>query len=683
MIATRMLPLDGSPSTDDSTLVSRIAASIHDSDDELAHMISTLGRQADIRITLLPRLLAAFPGIVARPVVLDAVLESVLRGEVRAGRSKESIARDLRAHHPELAEAIDAAIVLGSIISTGTETDASAAPPEPPFEVGPLISDGRRRYSVRALISRGRQGGVYLATDAAFSREGRSSIVALKLGHVLSGQFMVDRRSTEEAARARQVRHPNVAVAFDRGVSDDRRPYAVFEFVEGGTLHDRWKANPDGVSARSAVEIALKVCRGVAAIHAAGILHLDIKPGNVLLDRHGEPKVTDFGISIECGASLAEPMTTAANIGGTLGFAAPEQFRLGATLDVRSDTYSLGGLLLSLLTGRAANGSSAEEATRLLNGSVGPADGSVNPELLASVKDHTLRDICSKATSRSPGNRYSSADALAFDLERWQRDEPLPWRKQSRAASVRQWVWRERRVVIAAFASVAVVCVSLGVVVRATLRNEQAERDAITAKAKADLSEKERQLAAEKARTLNRNIQSMIKALRTMESSNVSEGWLAQVAVVEGLYGPTLFGTDETGKQLWNDRVERAKAIASEIRANSPGPSVMALQWDLLAGAWLLISGDAVHAETQLASIQAEAKSILPEKDGIRDLIEKLHASAVILSLANGTTPDAASDHRVAQAISVLKQPDAMETSRSGDGVRRVLASARSRALGE
>jgi|GEM_PF-1238692 len=683
MIATRMLPLESSPAMDESAMMSRVAASLHASDDELAHIIGMFGRQTQIRATVLPRLFVAFPNILARPIVLDAVLESVLRGESRAGRTKAEVARDLQSQFPELKDAIDVAVALGSIITTGTG-DAVVTPfPDPPFEIGPSGPGGERRYSVRTLISRGKQGSVFLATDTTFSREGRSSLVAIKIANTPSAHHLFDRKSTQEAVRARQVRHPNVAVAYDRGFTDDNRAFTVFEYVEGGSLHDRWNANRDGMPARDAAELVVKVCRGVAAIHASGILHLDIKPGNVLMDRHGEPKVTDFGIAIDqatCGTDTVQPSD---QIGGTLGFAAPEQFLLGAMLDARADTYSLGGLLLSLLTGRAANGSSAEEATRLLSGSGPEQDGPVNPSLVALVRDDVLRDICAKATSRSPSRRYLSADALAADIERWQRDEPLRWRHQTRWASASQWVRRERRVVVTVALLSAIVCAAGGLVVRSTLRNEQFERDSLEAKHKADVSEKERLLAAEKHRTLTRNLQTMIRTLRNLDSSSVSEGWLAQVAFVEGFYGPVVFGNDETGKQLWNERVERAKAIAREIRDQSPGSSITALQWDLLAGVWLLTSGDAVGARTHLAIVQAEANAVLPATDGIRDLIDKLHASAVVLSIAESEVPLSTTDEKVASAVNVLKRPDASETARSGDGVKRVLASARARVHGE
>jgi TolB-like protein/Flp pilus assembly protein TadD len=267
-------------------------------------------------------------------------------------------------------------------------------------------------YVVEAPLGAGGMGEVYRARD---ERLGRS--VALK---VLPEAFATDperlRRFETEARAAAAISHPNVLVVHD--VSVGTPPFVVFELLEGQTLRERMATG--GLTAADAVDLARQITRGLAAAHAKGVVHRDLKPDNVFVTRDGLAKILDFGLArIDEGASSASDLTslptlerTAAHtVLGTAGYMSPEQVR-GLPADHRSDLFSLGVLLYEMLTGQRAfsRGSVAESQAAILRDEPpAPMPGRPLPPGIERVVRRCL--------AKGPEERFPAARELLFALE--------------------------------------------------------------------------------------------------------------------------------------------------------------------------------------------------------------------------------------------------------------------------
>ena len=223
--------------------------------------------------------------------------------------------------------------------------------------------------------------------------------------------------------------------------------YFSMKFVEGGQLDEVVKHTP--MSIRQAAELIAKVARTVHYAHEHGILHRDIKPGNILLDAKGEPHLTDFGL-----ARLVESESTVTRtleVLGTPSYMAPEQAAgNNAPVTSATDVYGLGAVLYQLLTGHPpfAGGTTYETIKLLLE--TEPRQ----PRLLNPKIDRDLSTICLKCLEKDPQRRYSSALALAEDLEHWLKHEPIQarrtwsfrsWQKMGATKSNRCALWQHCR----------------------------------------------------------------------------------------------------------------------------------------------------------------------------------------------------------------------------------------------
>src|SRR5438876_689260 len=207
------------------------------------------------------------------------------------------------------------------------------------------------------------------------------------------------------------------------------------KFVEGGQLDEVIKRTP--MSIRRVVELIEKVARTVHYAHEHGILHRDIKPGNILLDRNGEPHLTDFGLArlVEADSTV----TGTLEVLGTPSYMAPEQAAgNNAAVSSNTDVYGLGAVLYQLLTGQPPfAGGTTYETIRLLC-ETEPR----NPRILNPKIDRDLSTICLKCLEKDPKRRYPSALALAEDLERWLKHEPIHARHTGVFARGGKWVRR-------------------------------------------------------------------------------------------------------------------------------------------------------------------------------------------------------------------------------------------------
>ena len=299
-------------------------------------------------------------------------------------------------------------------------------------------------YQVLEEIGRGGMGVIYRARQRHSRR-----IVALK--RILS--YHADSQETlarfrREAQAAASLDHPNILPIFEVSECDDGLPYFSMKFAGGGSLLDAAPALRN--EPRRSVALMAKVARAVQYAHGQGILHRDLKPGNVLLDGRGEPLVSDFGLAkwLDTSSHLTRTLT----IFGTPGYIAPEQVNGSASkLGPASDIYSLGAILFDLLTGHPPFlGEHALKVIQQASEKPAPKLRTLMPGL-----DRDLETICAKCLEREPGARYRSAGDLAEDLERWLEGRHIVARPVSPPA--RAWRWTRRNPVVAGMAALLLI----------------------------------------------------------------------------------------------------------------------------------------------------------------------------------------------------------------------------------
>jgi tetratricopeptide (TPR) repeat protein/tRNA A-37 threonylcarbamoyl transferase component Bud32 len=299
-------------------------------------------------------------------------------------------------------------------------------------------------YEVEAVLGRGGMGVVYKARHLRLNR-----LVALKMA--LAGSYAGPsqrERFRREAEAVAAMRHPNVVQVYDVGDADER-PYFTMELMEGGSLARKLAGAPQ--PAQQAAALLATLAGAVQAAHEAGVVHRDLKPGNVLLTADGTPKVADFGLARRLEAD--ERLTLSGAIICTPGYAAPEQARgdRGA-VGPRTDVYALGAILYECLTGRPPFRAGTAAAT--LQQVV--ADEPVTPRRLNPSVPRDLETVCLKCLHKEPRQRFASAAELAGDLRRFERGEPIAARRVGVVGSLRKWA-RRRPAAAVMLAAVALV----------------------------------------------------------------------------------------------------------------------------------------------------------------------------------------------------------------------------------
>ena len=285
-------------------------------------------------------------------------------------------------------------------------------------------------YELLEEVGRGGQGVVFRARQKSLNRT--VALKVISLGQWASKAHL--KRFRLEAEAAARLEHPGIVPIHEVGERDGSC-YFSMKFVEGGQLDEVARREPMPI--RRAVELIAKVARTVHYAHEHGILHRDIKPGNILLDAKGEPHLTDFGLArlVESESSVTHTL----DVLGTPSYMAPEQ-AVGNNAAVSSvtDVYGLGAVLYQLLTGQPpfAGGATYETIKLLLD--TEPRQ----PRLLNPKIDRDLSTICLKCLEKDPKRRYSSALALAEDLERWLKHEPILARHTGIFARGKKWVRR-------------------------------------------------------------------------------------------------------------------------------------------------------------------------------------------------------------------------------------------------
>ncbi len=273
--------------------------------------------------------------------------------------------------------------------------------------------------------------------------------MAIKLPHNqhLSGEeagFFV-----REARSAAQLNHPNIVTVFEVGRHEET-VYIVSEFVDGLPLSD-WAKHyqPDP---RQAAQIVIKIARALQHAHDRGVVHRDMKPGNIVMDAAGDPHITDFGLAKREGADVTIAAT--GQVLGTPAYMAPEQVRDGHSADHRSDVYSVGVIFYELLTtARPFKGGKRLLLHQVLHDDPRP------PRSVNRTVPKDLETVCLKAMAKKPEERYLTAGELADDLDRFLAGKPVQARRIS--PPIRLVRWSRRRPTVAATVLLSLLIVAL------------------------------------------------------------------------------------------------------------------------------------------------------------------------------------------------------------------------------
>ncbi len=368
----------------------------------------------------------------------------------------------------------------------GPESDLSAT-----LSVGSATSDGQRFHVLRTH-ARGGLGVVFVALDNELHRE-----VALKQILDSHADDPVSRqRFLLEAEVTGGLEHPGIVPVYGLGTYAGGRPYYAMRFIRGSSFkeaitrfHDEQvlKSDPGrrSLELRKLLRRFLDVCNAIDYAHSRGVLHRDIKPGNIVLGKHGETLIVDWGLAkargrADAGISDERPLVPSSASGssetlpgsalGTPAYMSPEQARGDLEhLGPQSDVYSLGATLYCLLTGKPPfEGHVNEVIPAVQRGAFQP------PRFFVPSIDRALEAVCLKAMNLNPADRYATPKELGEDVERWMADESVAAHRESWTRTLTRWLTRHRTGVTAVGAAMLVALAGLGAILGVQARaNDQ------------------------------------------------------------------------------------------------------------------------------------------------------------------------------------------------------------------
>jgi len=351
---------------------------------------------------------------------------------------------------------------------------AVGTPPTIPATIG--------RYRILRLLGEGGMGAVYEA-----EQEQPRRTVALKVIKPGLATPELLRRFEQESQALGRLQHPGIAQIYEAGTANSGfgpQPFFAMEFIEGESLLQYAEAHQ--LKTRQRLELMAKVCEAVQHAHQRGVIHRDLKPGNILADMNGQPKVLDFGVArVTDSNPKATRQTDVGRLVGTLAYMSPEQVLADSLeVDTRSDVYALGVILYELLVGRAPYTVSRNipEAVQTIR--------EEDPAPLSSISRNYRGDIetiVAKALEKDKARRYASAAGLAGDIRRYLTDEPILARPPSATYQLQKFARRHKALVtgvVAVFVVlIAGIIVSTWEATRARRAEQAATAQAATAKA--------------------------------------------------------------------------------------------------------------------------------------------------------------------------------------------------------
>jgi serine/threonine-protein kinase len=434
---------------------------------------------------------------------ISPLLDELLEQEPAARRARLDA---LRAQDGELADAVEALLDrAASLDRDGFLCGAPALPPDAPSLEGQRIG----AYRIVRAIGQGGMGTVWLAARDDGRFEGQAAVKFLNLALLSEGGA---ERFAREGRILARLAHPNIARLIDAGVAPGGQPYLVLEYVEGAPL-DRY-CDDHALDTTARIELFLQVLDAVSHAHRNLVLHRDLKPSNILVDASGQAKLLDFGVAklLHDGdpAGAETELTAVAGRAFTPEYAAPEQVQ-GGHVTTATDVYALGVLLYVLLSGHHPTAAQATTPVERLRAVV-----DVPPARLSAVAQRTTRDmarmraatpatlahrlrgdlenIAAKALRKAPAERYASVDALADDLRRYLRQQPVSARADTLRYRASKFVRRHRLpVALAALAGVALIAGVAGTFIEA----RRATAHAVLAEAQRQRADREARAAAE------------------------------------------------------------------------------------------------------------------------------------------------------------------------------------------
>jgi serine/threonine protein kinase/tetratricopeptide (TPR) repeat protein len=329
-------------------------------------------------------------------------------------------------------------------------------------------------YRVIRLLGEGGMGAVYEA-----EQEQPRRIVALKVIRPGLATPELLRRFDQEAQALARLQHPGIAQIYEAGTADTGlgpQPYFAMELIRGNSLRDY--AEQHRLDTRQRLELMVRICEAVEHAHQRGLIHRDLKPGNILVDETGQPKILDFGVArVTDGDKDATRQTDLGQLVGTLAYMSPEQVLANPLdLDTRSDVYALGVILYELLAGRLPYDLSAKphDAGRIIR--------EEDPSRLSSISllyRGDIETIVAKALEKDKERRYASASGLAADIHRYLKDEPIAARPPSASYQLRKFAQRHRALVASTTAVFLVLVIGIIASTWEATRARRAERTAI------------------------------------------------------------------------------------------------------------------------------------------------------------------------------------------------------------
>jgi eukaryotic-like serine/threonine-protein kinase len=534
------------------------------------------------------------------------------------------------------------------------------------YAVGTATSDGQR-FRVLRPHARGGLGAVFVALDAELHRE-----VALKQ--------ILDNHADDPTSRARflleaeitgGLEHPGIVPVYGLGTYANGRPFYAMRFIRGDSLKaaaDRFHADESlktdpgrrSLELRKLLRRFTDVCNAVDYAHSRGVLHRDIKPGNIIVGRHGETLVVDWGLAKALGRTapgseagertLLPPSasgsseTLPGSALGTPAYMSPEQACGDLEhLGPRSDVYSLGATLFCLLTGKPPqDADDIGEMLRKVQRGEFPRPRQLDPAI-----DRALEAVSLKAMALNPECRYPTARALAEDIDRWMADEPVsawrePWRWRAR-----RWLVRHRSLVAsgaAALLIVAVVSATAAVLVEAARRNEARAFEART-------------------KALNAEMRARAEADRRLkDASEVVDTFLD--AVSDDL--DKIQGAQKVRRRLLQQAADYFARVVQD-RSSDPEIEYQALRTTYRSGKIRRILGDLDAAISLYSDAARRGDELLLEAPGssrLLDLLGSAHLERGLCLLTLGRTNEAEAAYRQASrasAAAVASEPDDAE----------------------